>query len=252
MNKYIIICIMCFVCFPMMQAQNIQYTKSDSVKVESFLMEAYKQDFTTNWVLYFSSKLMGIPYVAKTLEGNDTEKLIINFGQRIAPVNVLNPVIDIRDTDPPSAQSPAVSAVQKMQDLRLQILDVPVARLPVHPAKVEPEHYGVTRLYFPRPRPLAHRLRIVNLEKSEIAYLAIGRHLDIIVLPVAVPTPAIDVRRYHGVALNLFRKPLRPAERSVKPRQIIDEPLLDFTDNPVKHDRPGNDWRVNIRHITSF
>ena len=81
MNKYIIICIMCFVCFPMMQAQNIQYTKSDSVKVESFLMEAYKQDFTTNWVLYFSSKLMGIPYVAKTLEGNDTEKLIINLRQ---------------------------------------------------------------------------------------------------------------------------------------------------------------------------
>ena len=77
MNKYIIICIMCFVCFPMMQAQNIQYTKSDSVKVESFMAEAYKQDFTTNWVLYFSSKLMGIPYVAKTLEGNDTEKLII-------------------------------------------------------------------------------------------------------------------------------------------------------------------------------
>ena len=81
MNKYIIICIMCFVCFPMMQAQNIQYTKSDSVKVESFLMEANKQDFTTNWVLYFSSKLMGIPYVAKTLEGNDTEKLIINLRQ---------------------------------------------------------------------------------------------------------------------------------------------------------------------------
>ncbi|MBQ2524579.1 MAG: DUF1460 domain-containing protein, partial [Prevotella sp.] len=81
MNKYIIICIMCFVCFPMMQAQNIQYTKSDSVKVESFLAEAYKQDFTTNWVLYFSSKLMGIPYVAKTLEGNDTEKLIINLRQ---------------------------------------------------------------------------------------------------------------------------------------------------------------------------
>ncbi|MBQ4029524.1 MAG: DUF1460 domain-containing protein, partial [Prevotella sp.] len=81
MNKYIIICIMCFVCLPMMQAQNIQYTKSDSVKVESFLAEAYKQDFTTNWVLYFSSKLMGIPYVAKTLEGNDTEKLIINLRQ---------------------------------------------------------------------------------------------------------------------------------------------------------------------------
>ena len=81
MNKYIIICIMCFVCLPMMQAQNIQYTKSDSVKVESFLVEAYKQDFTTNWVLYFSSKLMGIPYVAKTLEGNDTEKLIINLRQ---------------------------------------------------------------------------------------------------------------------------------------------------------------------------
>ena len=81
MNKYIIICIMCFVCLPMMQAQNIQYTKSDSVKVESFLAEANKQDFTTNWVLYFSSKLMGIPYVAKTLEGNDTEKLIINLRQ---------------------------------------------------------------------------------------------------------------------------------------------------------------------------
>ena len=80
MKKYII-CFMCFACFSIMQAQNIQYIKDDSVKVESFLAEAYKQDNITNWVLYFSSKLMGIPYVAKTLEGNDTEKLIINLRQ---------------------------------------------------------------------------------------------------------------------------------------------------------------------------
>ena len=72
---------MCFACFSIMQAQNIQYVKDDSVKVESFLAEAYKQDNVTNWVLYFSSKLMGIPYVAKTLEGNATEKLIINLRQ---------------------------------------------------------------------------------------------------------------------------------------------------------------------------
>lgn len=63
------------------QAQTPQYTKGDSLKIVSLLAEAAKTDKTTNWVLFFSKHLEGIPYVAKTLEKNDKERLVINLSQ---------------------------------------------------------------------------------------------------------------------------------------------------------------------------
>ena len=63
------------------KAQTPQYVKADSLKVVSLLAEAAKADKTTNWILFFSKRLEGIPYVAKTLEKNDKERLVINLQQ---------------------------------------------------------------------------------------------------------------------------------------------------------------------------
>lgn len=62
-------------------AQTPQYAKDDSLKVVRLLVEASKADKATNWVLFFSKRLDGIPYVAKTLEKNDKERLVVNLSQ---------------------------------------------------------------------------------------------------------------------------------------------------------------------------
>lgn len=59
--------------------QTIQYEKSDSVKVEQLLASARQQDKSTNMVIYFARQLIGTPYIAKTLENNDRENLVINL-----------------------------------------------------------------------------------------------------------------------------------------------------------------------------
>uniref|UniRef100_A0AB33IU42 DUF1460 domain-containing protein n=1 Tax=Prevotella sp. GTC17254 TaxID=3236794 RepID=A0AB33IU42_9BACT len=61
--------------------QPIQYTKYDSTKVVSLLKLAKMQKPETNYVLFFARQLVNIPYVAKTLENNQTEKLVINLRQ---------------------------------------------------------------------------------------------------------------------------------------------------------------------------
>lgn len=58
-----------------------QYTKTDSIKVERLLRLAAKQNKKTNLVIYFARQLRGVPYVAKTLEVNVEERLIINLRQ---------------------------------------------------------------------------------------------------------------------------------------------------------------------------
>ncbi len=57
-----------------------QYTKADSIKVVSLLNDARKQG-SENWMLYFARKLTSIPYVAKTLEKNKKEQLVVNLRQ---------------------------------------------------------------------------------------------------------------------------------------------------------------------------
>lgn len=63
------------------QAQTPQYAKDDSLKVVRLLAESSKAEKATNWVLFFSKRLDGIPYVAKTLEKNDKERLVVNLSQ---------------------------------------------------------------------------------------------------------------------------------------------------------------------------
>lgn len=60
------------------KAQDIQYQPNDSIKIEQWLKQGSQQKENQNMMLYFARLLKGIPYVAKTLEVNSTEKLIIN------------------------------------------------------------------------------------------------------------------------------------------------------------------------------
>ncbi len=62
-----------------MQAQQVEYTKEDSIKVVKLLQEAQKKRGTENRIFYFGKKFLGLPYVAHTLELGDTEHLIVNL-----------------------------------------------------------------------------------------------------------------------------------------------------------------------------
>ena len=62
-------------------AEAQQYTKKDSVRVMELFAEAKRQKSDTNWMLFFGRKLCGVPYVAKTLEINKEERLIVNLRQ---------------------------------------------------------------------------------------------------------------------------------------------------------------------------
>ena len=66
--------------FPSLPAQ-VQYTSQDSIRVTQMLKEACTLKKDTNLMLYFGRQLIGIPYVAKTLEGNPKEKLVVNLRQ---------------------------------------------------------------------------------------------------------------------------------------------------------------------------
>lgn len=62
-------------------AGNIIYTKNDSVRAESIIKQALAQPKGTNTILFIGKKLLGLPYVAKTLEKGKTEQLVINTTQ---------------------------------------------------------------------------------------------------------------------------------------------------------------------------
>lgn len=57
------------------------YWRSDSVKVMRLLSQAARQDSNTNYMVYFARQLRGLPYVAKTLEKNREERLVVNLRQ---------------------------------------------------------------------------------------------------------------------------------------------------------------------------
>lgn len=81
MKKRIII-IVTFLCtLPGMAQQAPQYTAGDSLRVVKLLTAAKKKKAATNWMLYFARQFKEIPYVAKTLEGNKKERLVVNLRQ---------------------------------------------------------------------------------------------------------------------------------------------------------------------------
>lgn len=78
--KYLLMFLMAFApC--LCKAYEVQYEKSDSIKVVGLLDGARRLPDGTNDVIYFARKLKGIPYVAHTLEVNKTEKLVVNLRQ---------------------------------------------------------------------------------------------------------------------------------------------------------------------------
>lgn len=58
-----------------------QYTKADSAKVVSLIAQAAKQPDGTNMMVYVARQFLDLPYVAKTLENNDRERLVVNLRQ---------------------------------------------------------------------------------------------------------------------------------------------------------------------------
>ena len=79
MRKILLILTIFFAALPTAMAQ--QYTREDSLRVVELFAEAKQQKSDTNWMLFFARKFRGVPYVAKTLEINAEEQLIVNLRQ---------------------------------------------------------------------------------------------------------------------------------------------------------------------------
>ena len=62
-------------------APTVQYTREDSTAVTSLLAKARRQPVGTDLMIFFARQLTGRPYVAKTLEVNATERLVVNLRQ---------------------------------------------------------------------------------------------------------------------------------------------------------------------------
>lgn len=57
------------------------YWRSDSIKVIKLLKQAGRLNSSAEYMIYFARQLCGLPYVAKTLEKNDEERLVVNLRQ---------------------------------------------------------------------------------------------------------------------------------------------------------------------------
>ena len=62
-------------------ASYVQYTKADSLKVVGLLGSASELSGRANVTVFFARKLLGLPYVAHTLEVNRRERLVVNLRQ---------------------------------------------------------------------------------------------------------------------------------------------------------------------------
>ncbi len=62
-------------------ASYVQYTKADSLKVVGLLEFASELSGRANVTVFFARKLLGLPYVAHTLEVNRRERLVVNLRQ---------------------------------------------------------------------------------------------------------------------------------------------------------------------------
>ena len=67
--------------FQDLNAGNIIYTSNDSIRAEKIMREAASQPAGTNAIVYIGRRLLGVPYVAQTLEKGKTESLVINTTQ---------------------------------------------------------------------------------------------------------------------------------------------------------------------------
>lgn len=81
MYKFVISLIIICISPMCMYSAKPQYHRSDSLKVMRILNTAKTLKSDTNMILYFANQLRGLPYVAKTLEKNSDEQLVVNLRQ---------------------------------------------------------------------------------------------------------------------------------------------------------------------------
>lgn len=81
--KKLIITIFAFLLTVSVSAQGVDYTKPDSLRVVALMKKAkaLKDKSMASYMLFFGRELRGVPYVAKTLEKNAQEKLVVNLRQ---------------------------------------------------------------------------------------------------------------------------------------------------------------------------
>lgn len=73
-----------------------QYTKNDSARVVSLIAQAASQPEGTNLMVYVARQFLDLPYVAKTLENNDRERLVVNLRQLDCTTYVENVLAIVR------------------------------------------------------------------------------------------------------------------------------------------------------------
>lgn len=76
-KRFTILCVMLVIALTMPAQETITYQRKDSLKVCRLLRECGRKAD----VLWFARQFIGIPYVAHTLEMNDSEQLVINTYQ---------------------------------------------------------------------------------------------------------------------------------------------------------------------------
>lgn len=83
MRKYVLmtLCVISLLATASARTVKADYWRSDSVKVVRLLRQAAQLDTSTNYMIYFARQLCGLPYVGKTLEKNEDEKLVVNLRQ---------------------------------------------------------------------------------------------------------------------------------------------------------------------------
>lgn len=83
MRKYVLmtLCVISLLATASARTVKADYRRSDSVKVVRLLRQAAQPDTSTNYMIYFARQLCGLPYVGKTLEKNEDEKLVVNLRQ---------------------------------------------------------------------------------------------------------------------------------------------------------------------------
>ena len=59
----------------------VDYTTNDSLMVEQLLDEGERVNAKSDLILFYAKIFTGVPYVARTLEKNETEKLVVNLRQ---------------------------------------------------------------------------------------------------------------------------------------------------------------------------
>lgn len=62
-------------------AAQIDYWRSDSVKVVKLFRKAHHEVRDSNYMLFFGRQFIGLPYVAKTLDQHKEEQLVVNLRQ---------------------------------------------------------------------------------------------------------------------------------------------------------------------------